>query len=61
VCRAVRSRGKVEPIFVERLEELAVPLRAVLQGGDVLVMMGAGHIGAVARDLPARLAAGPPA
>ena len=61
VCRAVRSRGKVEPIFVERLEELAVPLRALLQGGDVLVMMGAGHIGAVARDLPARLAAGPSA
>ncbi|HTT05420.1 MAG TPA: UDP-N-acetylmuramate--L-alanine ligase [Steroidobacteraceae bacterium] len=58
VCRAVRSRGKVEPIFVERLEELAVPLRAVLQGGDVLVMMGAGHIGAIARDLPARLVAG---
>ena len=23
ICRAVRSRGKVEPIFVERIEELA--------------------------------------
>jgi UDP-N-acetylmuramate--alanine ligase len=58
VCRAVRSRGKVEPIFVERLEDLSVPLRAVLQNGDVIVMMGAGHIGTVAHDLPARLAAG---
>ncbi|HWG75942.1 MAG TPA: UDP-N-acetylmuramate--L-alanine ligase [Steroidobacteraceae bacterium] len=58
VCRAVRSRGKVEPIFVERLEELAVPLRAVLQPDDVIVMMGAGYIGSVAHDLPARLAAG---
>jgi len=58
VCRAVRSRGKVEPIFVERLEELAVPLRAVLQPSDVIVMMGAGHIGTVAHELPARLRAG---
>jgi UDP-N-acetylmuramate--alanine ligase len=58
VCRAVRSRGKVEPIFVERLEELAVPLRAVLQAGDVIVMMGAGHIGTVAHELPAKLRAG---
>ena len=58
VCRAVRSRGKVEPIFVERLEELAVPLRAVLLPDDVIVMMGAGHISAVAHELPARLGAG---
>ena len=58
VCRAVRSRGKVEPIFVERLEELAVPLRALLQPGDVIVMMGAGHIGAVAHELPAKLRTG---
>jgi UDP-N-acetylmuramate--alanine ligase len=58
VCRAVRSRGKVEPIFVERLEDLAVPLRSVLKAGDVIVMMGAGHIGAVAHELPAKLAAG---
>jgi UDP-N-acetylmuramate--alanine ligase len=57
VCRAVRTRGKVEPIFVERLEELATPLLGVLRPGDVIVMMGAGHIGAVAHELPARLRA----
>ncbi len=57
ICRAVRSRGKVEPIFVERIEEVAVPLRAVLRPGDVIVMMGAGHIGAIAHELPARLRA----
>jgi UDP-N-acetylmuramate--alanine ligase len=57
VCRAVRSRGKVEPIFVERLEDLAVPLRAVLKAGDVIVMMGAGYIGTVAHELPAKLRA----
>ena len=58
VCRAVRSRGKVEPIFVERIEEVAVPLRAVLEPDDVIVMMGAGHIGTIAHQLPAQLLAG---
>ena len=55
VCRAVRSRGKVEPIFVERIEEVAAPLHDVLRPGDVVVMMGAGHIGAIAHELPAKL------
>jgi UDP-N-acetylmuramate--alanine ligase len=58
ICRAVRSRGKVEPIFVSRAEYIAAPLRDVIQDGDLIVTMGAGHIGAVAHALPARLAAG---
>jgi UDP-N-acetylmuramate--alanine ligase len=58
VCRAVRSRGRVEPVFVERIESLAVALHGVLAAGDVLVTMGAGNIGAVAHELPARFAAG---
>lgn len=55
ICRAVRSRGQVEPLFVEKVEELAEPLRGVLRGGDVLVTMGAGNISAVAHVLAARL------
>jgi UDP-N-acetylmuramate--alanine ligase len=58
ICRAVRSRGKVEPIFVSRAEYIAAPLRDVIQDGDLIVTMGAGHIGAIAHALPARLAAG---
>ena len=52
----MRSRGRVEPIFVEKVEELAESARDLLRDGDVLVTMGAGHIGAVAHQLPARLA-----
>jgi UDP-N-acetylmuramate--alanine ligase len=55
VCRAVRSRGKVEPVFVEKIETLAQALRDVLRPGDVVVTMGAGNIGAVAHGLPAAL------
>jgi UDP-N-acetylmuramate--alanine ligase len=51
ICRAVRSRGLVEPVFVERVEELAEALRAVLKDGDLVLTMGAGNIGAVANEL----------
>ena len=56
ICRAVRSRAQVEPIFVERVENLAVALRDVIRANDVIVTMGAGNISAVAHALPARLA-----
>jgi UDP-N-acetylmuramate--alanine ligase len=57
ICRAVRSRGEVEPVFVERVEELDRALAGVVRDGDVVVTMGAGNIGAVAHDLPGRLVA----
>jgi UDP-N-acetylmuramate--alanine ligase len=58
ICRAVRSRGVVEPIFVERVDDLAQALRAVLHDGDLVLTMGAGNVGAVAQDLKSRFAAG---
>ncbi len=58
ICRAVRGRGRVEPIFVERVEDLADSLRDVLKDGDLVLTMGAGNIGAVAHDLKSRIPAG---
>ncbi len=57
ICRAVRTRGKVEPVFVEKVETLHEELRAVLKPGDVLVTMGAGSISAVSHALPENLGA----
>jgi UDP-N-acetylmuramate--alanine ligase len=57
ICRAIRSRGKLEPVFVNRVENIASALRDVLREGDVVVTMGAGHIGAVAHELLSTLAA----
>jgi UDP-N-acetylmuramate--alanine ligase len=57
ICRAVRSRGQVEPVFVEKAEDLAAALADVIQDGDVIVTMGAGHISAVSHALPSQLAA----
>ncbi len=56
ICRAVRSRGLVEPLFVEKAEDLAESLKDLIRDGDVIVTMGAGHISSVSHELPARLA-----
>jgi UDP-N-acetylmuramate--alanine ligase len=58
ICRAVRSRGMVEPVFVERIDELAEALRGVLCDGDVVLTMGAGNMGDVAHELRSRFTAG---
>ncbi len=57
ICRAVRSRGKVEPVLVPQVDEIATALHSLLRAGDVVAMMGAGTISGAAHDLPAKLAA----
>ena len=59
IARAVRSRGGVEPIFVEELDGLAEVLHGVLADGDLVLTMGAGDIGALAASLPKLLAKKP--
>ncbi len=52
IARAVRSRGQVEPVFVEAVEQLAEVLAPLLRDGDIVLTLGAGNIGSVARELP---------
>ena len=59
IARAVRSRGTVEPVFVETLDKLPAVLEDLLQDGDILLTMGAGDIGGLAPQLPDMLAHGP--
>ncbi|MGD9293124.1 MAG: cyanophycin synthetase, partial [Gammaproteobacteria bacterium] len=56
LARAIRSRGQVEPVFVEDVEKLPDVLPGMLRPGDLLVTCGAGSIGSVAAKLPGRLA-----
>lgn len=56
LCRAIRARGRVDPVFVERIDELPKALNAVLHNDDVLLTLGAGNIGAIAAELAERLA-----
>ena len=43
----MRSRGRVEPVFVDGVEALPEVLGSVLADGDVLLTLGAGDIGGV--------------
>lgn len=56
LARAIRARGRVEPVFVEEVERVPEALADVLRGGDVLLTLGAGSVGAIAAKLPERLA-----
>ncbi|WP_297528553.1 UDP-N-acetylmuramate--L-alanine ligase [Thiohalobacter sp.] len=47
LCRAIRARGQVDPVFVETVSELPGVLEGVLAGGDLLLTLGAGDIGTV--------------
>ncbi len=47
MTRALRVLGKVEPIFVEQMQEMPDALLSMLHDGDVLIVMGAGSISAV--------------
>jgi len=48
ICRAIRSRGQIEPVFVPEVEDLDELLTGVVQPGDVVLMLGAGNIGSIA-------------
>jgi UDP-N-acetylmuramate--alanine ligase len=47
LARAVRVAGKIEPVFVEQIGDLAAAILATATSGDVVITMGAGSIGTV--------------
>ncbi len=51
LCNSIRVRGKVDPVLVADVSELVMSLPAVLQTGDLLLLMGAGSIEGVALQL----------
>lgn len=51
LCRTIRGRGKIDPIFVPDIKALPAALAAVIQPGDLVLTQGAGDIGKVARKL----------
>ena len=52
LARALRVAGKVEPVFVENIVDMAQAIVDAARDGDVVITMGAGSIGGV----PAKLA-----
>ena len=51
LARAIRARGRVDPVFVEGPAALPSILPGVMQADDIVLTLGAGDIGAVPPEL----------
>ncbi len=51
LARAMRVHGKVEPIFVESVDEMGAAILSTARDGDVVLVMGAGSIGGLPQKL----------
>lgn len=51
LCRSIRNRGKVDPIYVSDNESVISVLSDMLNGGDLLLTQGAGSVGRIAKQL----------
>ncbi|MCM2678780.1 UDP-N-acetylmuramate--L-alanine ligase [Echinimonas agarilytica] len=51
LCRTIRQRGKIDPIFVSGPAELPAVLADVMTDQDLVLTQGAGSVGALAKQL----------
>lgn len=51
LCQSIRVRGAVEPVLVPDIQALMTTLPAILEDGDLVLLLGAGSIGWVAQEL----------
>lgn len=49
LARALRVAGQLEPVFVDRIEDMPAAILAAARDGDVVITLGAGSIGATAQ------------
>ena len=57
LCRAIRMRGQVDPVFVQDNDDLVQILAGIVKENDVILTLGAGNVGQIATELPEKLAA----
>ncbi|MDO8895454.1 UDP-N-acetylmuramate--L-alanine ligase [Nitrosomonas sp.] len=48
LARSIRVQGKVEPIYIEEVDDLSQAILDVVQDGDVVLVMGAGSVAKIA-------------
>jgi UDP-N-acetylmuramate--alanine ligase len=58
LARALRVAGKVDPVFVETIDEMPHTIQRLAKAGDVVITMGAGSIGQTAAKVVAMAAGG---
>ncbi|MEO8124235.1 MAG: UDP-N-acetylmuramate--L-alanine ligase [Burkholderiales bacterium] len=51
LARALRVAGRIDPLFVDEIETMPAAILEQVRDGDVVIVMGAGSIGAVAAQV----------
>ncbi len=51
LSRSIRNRGKVDPIFIDRHDEINEVLNETIQENDILLTLGAGDIGVISTNI----------
>lgn len=51
LCRAIRLNGKVEPIFIDDIQNMAQEILNIIEDGDVVLCMGAGSISGTSKNI----------
>jgi len=51
MCHSIRARGKVDPILIPDVADIAAELPSMLRPGDLVLLLGAGNIGHVAEQI----------
>ncbi len=51
LSRSIRTRGQVDPIFVEKIESVAGVLANIIKPGDIVITQGAGSVGGLSESL----------
>lgn len=54
LSRSIRTRGVVDPIFVEGIEAVPAVIKDIVKPGDIVITQGAGNVGALAKELAKR-------
>ena len=53
LCRSIRKRGEIEPVYVSSVNELPQILADIMRDQDIVMTQGAGNIGQIAKFLQA--------
>jgi len=54
LCRSIRNRGHVDPIFVEGIDGAPAIVKDIVKAGDIVITQGAGSIGQLSSALAKR-------
>ena len=51
LCRSIRLRGKVDPVYVAKEADVQALLDTLVRAGDIVLTQGAGSVGSLAKEL----------